>query len=259
MNPTDVNYFAVAVAALSTFLIGGVWYSPLLFAGSWARLAGLSEEELQRGSLLKIFGGALAIAVLMALNLAMFIGPDAGLGFGAFAGVAAGLGWVAAAMAITYLFERRPWRLLAINGGYHVVAFACMGAILGLWAPAGPSPASANEDAMQTYYAVLLRRGPSWTAAQSPELQQLHQAHLSNLRRLAKDGHLRTAGPFLEQEGDGAYAGLLVLAVDSRAQAESLVRADPAVQAGRFDYEVLPWMSEANLRAGPTSRTRAAP
>lgn len=133
MNPTDLNYFAVAVAALSTFLIGGVWYSPVLFSGAWARLAGLSEDELRSGSQLKIFGGALVLALIMSVNLALFIGPNAGIGFGTFAGLAAGLGWVAAAMGVTYLFERRPLRLLLINGGYHVVAFTAMGAILGVW------------------------------------------------------------------------------------------------------------------------------
>lgn len=67
------------------------------------------------------------------MNLAFFIGPDASFGFALFAGAAAGLGWVATGMATTFLFERRPAPLIAIDAGYHVVALATMGAILGAW------------------------------------------------------------------------------------------------------------------------------
>jgi Protein of unknown function (DUF1761) len=131
MNLSEINHLAVLVAALSSFLIGGVWYSPLLFAGSWAAMNGLSDETLKQGNMLKIFGGAFFLALVMAYNLAAFLGPRPTVAFGVGAGVAAGLGWVAAALGVTYLFERKPWKLFAINAGYHVVAFALMGVILG--------------------------------------------------------------------------------------------------------------------------------
>ena len=48
-------------------------------------------------------------------------------------GLLAGLGWVATGLGVTYLFERRPLRLYLIDAGYHVLSFAVMGAILGVW------------------------------------------------------------------------------------------------------------------------------
>ena len=81
----------------------------------------------------RIFAGAFLLEYVMAYNLAAFLGPNASLAFGLRAGVAAGLGWVALAFGVTYLFERRSWRLFLINAGYHAVAFTLMGAILGAW------------------------------------------------------------------------------------------------------------------------------
>ena len=68
----------------------------------------------------------------MALNLAMFIGPEDVM-FGTVAGFMAGVGWVTFAIAIIALFENRPLNYVLINGGYMVVAFTIMGAILGAW------------------------------------------------------------------------------------------------------------------------------
>jgi len=41
--------------------------------------------------------------------------------------------WVALAIGIISLFENRPLKYVLINGGYMVVAFTLMGAILGAW------------------------------------------------------------------------------------------------------------------------------
>lgn len=123
-----INWLAVAIAAVSAFIIGGLWYS-LLFAKPWQRAAGVSDEQLQRGAA-RIFAGSLLLSIVMALSLAAFIGAG-GLGFGVFACLAAGLTFVAAALGINYLFERRSLALFAINAGYNVVAFTAMGAIIG--------------------------------------------------------------------------------------------------------------------------------
>ena len=45
----EVNYHAVVLAALSAFLLGGLWYSPALFAKQWVALTGQSEEKLKSG------------------------------------------------------------------------------------------------------------------------------------------------------------------------------------------------------------------
>lgn len=133
MDPSAVNWLAVVVAALSSFLIGGVWYSPILFANPWMADNGLTKDDLERSRPVKIFGGAFVLSLLIATNLAFFLGAKAGLAWGATAGALAGFGWVAASMGITFLFERKPLRLFLIDAGYHGIAYAVMGAIIGVW------------------------------------------------------------------------------------------------------------------------------
>jgi hypothetical protein len=73
MDFSHVNYVAVLAAALSSFLIGGLWYSPVLFARAWMREAGLAEDRL-REKVGAVFAGAFAMSFVVALNLALFLG-----------------------------------------------------------------------------------------------------------------------------------------------------------------------------------------
>lgn len=133
MDPSKLNYLAIVVAALSTFAVGFVWYSPALFGSAWMRETGLTEEDMKRRNPAKVFGLSLLLALVMAFNLAAFIGTEATFGFAVAAAFAAGFGWVALAMGVTALFEGRSIRLWLIDAGYHVVSFLTMGAILGGW------------------------------------------------------------------------------------------------------------------------------
>ena len=129
----EINYLAVVAAAVSTFLIGGLWYSPLLFYRPWMKANGFSEADVKGGEG-KIFGLAFLFSLLMAANLAAFLaGPETTAAWGATAGLLAGLGWVALGIGVVALFERRSWSYILVNGGYFVVAFTVMGAILGAW------------------------------------------------------------------------------------------------------------------------------
>ena len=128
----DVNWIAVLLCGVSSLALGGIWYSPALFAKSWQRAAGLSEEQAQSGNMAMIFGGTFLLSLVAAAVFAMFIGPNFGVGPATAAGFSAGLCWVAASFGINYLFERRPLRLWLINGGYHTLQFTLFGLILGL-------------------------------------------------------------------------------------------------------------------------------
>jgi hypothetical protein len=128
-----VNWLAVIAAAISMFVIGGLWYSPLLFAKPWQQAAGVSEETMKAGSPAVVFGLAFVLSLLMAANLAFFVAGVADLGAVVGYSVAAGLGWAAFGLAVIALFERRPLAYHLINGGYLTVAFVVMGLILGLW------------------------------------------------------------------------------------------------------------------------------
>lgn len=129
---SQLNYLAVFVAALSTFLLGSIWYAPFLFGKIWMAENGFTEDNL-KGGMAKTLVTALILEVILAFNLAAFIGSEADVTFGIFAGLAAGLGWVALAIGVTYLFDRKSFRHWAIDAGYHTVAFTMMGAILGAW------------------------------------------------------------------------------------------------------------------------------
>jgi hypothetical protein len=131
---SKINYLAVVAAALSTFILGGLWYSPLLFGKAWMRANNFTDADVQTFSKARMFGWSILLSLVMALNLAMFLAaPDTNASWGMTAGALAGLGWVAMAIAVISLFENRSWTYIAINGGYVGVAFTIMGLIIGAW------------------------------------------------------------------------------------------------------------------------------
>jgi hypothetical protein len=133
MEFPEINYWAVLVSALATFVIGSVWYSPALFAKPWMKELGFTKEEMSNGSMIKIFGISFLLMLVISFNLAAFIGPESDWQFGMTAGALAGIGWVAAAMGVNYLYERKSFRFWLINAGYMVISFTLMGAIIGAW------------------------------------------------------------------------------------------------------------------------------
>jgi len=129
-----INWFAVLAASLSTFALGGLWYSPALFGRAWMTVNNLNNEQLAKSNTAKIFGLAFVFAVIMAANLAAFLAePKTTATWGATAGFLAGFGWVALGIATIALFERRSAKYVLINGGYMTVAFVLLGLILGAW------------------------------------------------------------------------------------------------------------------------------
>lgn len=128
----ELNYFAIIVAALSTFMIGGLWYSPAVFGKAWMKENGFTEG-MKGGNMVKIFGVAFILALISAINLAMFMGPENDPAMGAMWGFLAGAGWVATFVGTHYLFERRSFKLFLINAGYSIVALTIMGVILAAW------------------------------------------------------------------------------------------------------------------------------
>lgn len=127
----EINWLAVALCAVSSLVLGGIWYSPALFAKVWQHAAGLSDDQLKAGNMAKILGLTFILSFIAAAVFAMFLGKNFGVGPAAAAGFSAGLCWVAASYGITYLFEHRPLKLWLINGGYHTLQFALFGLIIG--------------------------------------------------------------------------------------------------------------------------------
>jgi hypothetical protein len=132
MNFHTLNLWAIALASVSAFVIGGLWYSPIVLGAAWKRANGFASDPPPAGA--KGFLLAFVLSLVMAVNLAMFLNaPGTTLAFGAAAGLLAGAGWVATGIGIVALFEHRSWKYVLINGGYLTVALTVMGAILGGW------------------------------------------------------------------------------------------------------------------------------
>ncbi len=160
----EMNFYAVLVAALATLVVGFIWYSPALFANIWMRETGLTEEELKKGSMIKIFGLTFIFSVMIAMimqilcihqfgPLGMIGGPDFvetakpsyaafmadyGNAFrtfkhGALHGFMSGLFLAFPLIAINGLFEHKSWKYILVNAGYWTVCMTVMGAIVCGW------------------------------------------------------------------------------------------------------------------------------
>jgi hypothetical protein len=127
----DLHPWAILVAALSSFLLGGVWYGPL-FKHAWCQAAGI-DPNAKPAHPARVFGGAFVLSLVSATLYAWFLGPHPDRWFAIGMGVAVGLGWVSTSFGINYLFAGRPLKLWAIDGGYHVLQFVLYGAILSFW------------------------------------------------------------------------------------------------------------------------------
>lgn len=103
--------------------------------------------------------------------------------------------------------------------------------------------AGADEYGMKHYVMAFLKRGPNRDRTQT-QAEQLQRAHLDNITRLANEGKLVLAGPFLH---DGELRGIYVFDVTTVEEAKALTETDSAIQAGSLVLELLPWYGSAAL------------
>ena len=125
-----INVFAVLVAAASSFVLGGLWYSPMLFGRLWNREAG---QEPAVGHPAKVFTLSFIFALVAAGAFASWLGPKPPLAHAVTRGAIADGCLVAASFGINYQFANRSALLWLIDGGYHVSRFVLFGLVLGLW------------------------------------------------------------------------------------------------------------------------------
>jgi uncharacterized protein YciI len=92
----------------------------------------------------------------------------------------------------------------------------------------------ADEYGMRSYVFCVLKTG-SADITDEDERSEIFRGHFSNMSRLAADGMLVLAGPFVDAD---PKRGLYIFNVTTIAEAEELVKTDPAVAAGIFDYEL---------------------
>jgi hypothetical protein len=159
----EMNFLAIAVASLTTLVVGFVWYHPKVFGTVWMREAGLTEEELKKGNMFKIFGLTVILSLMMTVVImalavhqtgayAMIGGAvtdetlpsfqvfmdDYGTKFrtfkhGALHGLIAGLFFAFPINAINGLFERKSAKYVFIHSGYWILSLTIMGSIICGW------------------------------------------------------------------------------------------------------------------------------
>lgn len=101
----------------------------------------------------------------------------------------------------------------------------------------------ADDYGMRQYVMAFLKRGPN-RSQDSAEAARLQRSHLDNIGRLAEEGKLVLAGPFMN---DGDLRGIYIFNVTTVEEAEALTKTDPAIQQGRLVMELIPWYGSAGL------------
>jgi hypothetical protein len=129
---SQINMLAVLAAAVSSFLVGGLWYSPMVFGNVWNRENG-SNTKAGAGHPAKVFGVSLVFSLIAALAFAWWVGPNPSLHDAVTRGLVAGFGVVATSFGINYQFANRSTLLWLVDAGYHTVQFLLFGVIIGLW------------------------------------------------------------------------------------------------------------------------------
>lgn len=134
-----VNYLAVLVTGILIFVLGGLWYSPVMFTKRWIALQGKTMDQMKMEAstanmplmYLSAFIAALVIAYVMA-GIISRLAPGnlpAGLHLAFFCW----LGFAGATSYSTYLFSGRSKQLWLIDSGYNLVSFLIAGAVLAVW------------------------------------------------------------------------------------------------------------------------------
>ena len=112
----------------------------------------------------------------------------------------------------------------------------------------------ADERGMRTFVLCILKTGPKDAEIKGEERKQIFAGHFSNMSRLSDEGKLAVAGPF--GPNDKSWRGLYIFAVPTIEEAEKLVVTDPAVKAGIFVTELIPWYGSAAMMIVPETHKR---
>lgn len=160
----EFNFLAVLVAALSSFVVGFIWYNPKVFGTIWMKEAGMTEEQSKQGNMLKIFGLTFVYSLMLAFIMPTIVihqmgamSMIGGLSFvesakpsfaafmadygdafrtfkhGALHGCFTGIFIALPVIAINGLFEQKSWKYMAIQAGYWIVIMTIMGSIICGW------------------------------------------------------------------------------------------------------------------------------
>ncbi|MEK6888613.1 MAG: DUF1761 domain-containing protein [Nanoarchaeota archaeon] len=137
--PVDINFVAILIASIVSFVLGAVWYSPGLFGNIWARLSGMSEKGMKKNKqkgMVKLYIINFIFTLVMAYVLSHVIGwaQDVDFTGGAATGFGMWAGFILPLLVGSLLWEKKSMWLFIINAGYWLVSLVFMGGIIALWA-----------------------------------------------------------------------------------------------------------------------------
>ncbi len=132
-----INVWAVLAGTLALWMLGALWYSPVLFGKIWQKEVGFKEEAVTKANLVLVFGLSFLAMLFMvwALNFVInahkpeHVSLKSGLYYGAFIGFFFSM----MTMGVNYLYQRRSMTLWLIDGSYMVLGLGIAGMILGAW------------------------------------------------------------------------------------------------------------------------------
>ena len=131
---SQVNWLAILVAALAYFFLGAIWYSAL-FRNAWIKATGIVMNDDARKGIAGIMIASFITILITCIGLGSFITRlGAGLWMtGCKVGLIAGICFSAATICNSYLYEKRPIALSAINSLYNIVGCVVAGIIIAIW------------------------------------------------------------------------------------------------------------------------------
>jgi uncharacterized protein len=101
----------------------------------------------------------------------------------------------------------------------------------------------ADEYGMKKYVMAFLKKGTN-RDQDSATVAEIQKGHMANINRLANEGKLIVAGPFLD---DNEIRGIFIFNVETIEEAAALTNTDPAIKSGRLSLELHPWYGSAAL------------
>lgn len=129
-----VNWFAVGTSVIANFVIGALWYSPLLFVNQWLAMAGVDRPIFDQGLPKALLGDLFsALAIALALNQVIRWSGSVGIRSGLLIALIVWVGFVASVLLAQVTYEHRPFAFFAISAGYRLIVLLAMGAILSAW------------------------------------------------------------------------------------------------------------------------------
>lgn len=129
----EINWIGAVVAGVVGFMLGAMWYSPLLFSKRWQAETGVGETTPIRYPFALPMAASIGSAIVGAIVLSALLGPLGGVKEGVVLGAAVGFLCIAPAIKMNGLFGQDSPALISIQALYPALEFTLMGAILGLW------------------------------------------------------------------------------------------------------------------------------